>query len=115
MNIIAKSASVVSAHDLYTLCQSPDRAKLTTAKGETLALASWVVYSEPDKNGVETNLLALTTDDGRAFCTNSGTFCRDFINAVEMYKQFGEEFTKIQVVTGQSKNGREFIACKVVE
>ena len=40
MNIIAKSASVTSAHDLYALTQAPDREKLTTVKGATLTLAS---------------------------------------------------------------------------
>lgn len=115
MNIIAKSASVASAHDLYALTQAPDREKLTTVKGATLALASWVLYTDVNSKGDEVTLLAMTTDDGHAYCTNSATFCKDFGNAVEMYKQFGEEFTKIQVVTGTSKNGREYIACKVVE
>ena len=114
MNIIAKSASVTSAHDLYALTQAPDREKLTAVKGATLTLKSWVLYTDVNK-GDEVTLLAMTTDDGKAYCTNSSTFCKDFGNAVEMYKQFGEEFTKIQVVTGTSKNGREYIACKVVE
>lgn len=114
MNIIAKSASVTSAHDLYALTQAPDREKLTTVKGDTLTLKSWVLYTDVNK-GDEVTLMAMTTDDGKAYCTNSATFCKDFGNAVEMYKQFGEEFTKIQVVTGTSKNGREYIACKVVE
>ena len=115
MNIIAKSASVTSAHDVYVLTQAPDREKLTTAKGATLTLESWVMYTDVNAKGEEQQLLALTTDDGKAYCTNSATFCKDFGNAVEMYKQFGEEFIKIQVVTGTSKNGREYIACKVVE
>lgn len=115
MNIIAKSASVTSAHDLYALTQAPDREKLTTVKGDTLTLASWVLYTDGNNKGDEVTLMAMTTVDGKAYCTNSATFCKDFGNAVEMYKQFGEEFTKIQVVTGTSKNGREYIACKVVE
>ena len=115
MNIIAKSASVTSAHDLYALTQAPDREKLTTAKGSTLVLESWVLYTDVNSKGDEVTLLALTTDDGKAYCTNSSTFVKDFNNAVDMYAQFGEEFTKVQVVTGTSKNGREYIACKVVE
>lgn len=115
MNIIAKSASVTSAHDLYVLMQAPDREKLTAAKGAILTLESWVLYTDVSSKGDEVTLLAMTTDDGKAYCTNSSTFCKDFNNAVDMYKQFGEEFTKIQVVTGTSKNGREYIACKVVE
>ena len=115
MNIIAKSASVASAHDLYALTQDPDREKLTAVKGAILTLESWVIYTDVSSKGDEVTLLALTTDDGKTYCTNSVTFCNDFGHAVEMYKQFGEEFTKIQVVTGTSKNDREYIACKVVE
>lgn len=115
MNIIAKSASVASAHDLYALTQAPDREKLTNVKGMTLTLESWVLYTDVNNKGDEVTLMAMTTDDGHAYCTNSATFCKDFGNAVDMYKQFGEEFTRIQVITGTSKNGREYIACKVVE
>lgn len=115
MNIIAKSASVTTAHDLYVLTQSPDREKLTAVKGDTLTLASWVLYTDVNSKGEEVTLLAMITDGGKAYCTNSATFCKYFGNAVEMYKQFGEEFTVVQVVTGTSKNGREYIACKVVE
>ena len=115
MNIIAKSSTVVSAHDLYNLIQAPGREKLTAAKGAILTLASWVYFTDIDSKGDEVALMSMTTDDGKTYTTNSSTFCRDFGNAVEMYKEFGEEFTKIQVVTGTSKNGREYITCKVIE
>lgn len=115
MNIIAKSASVTTAYDLYALTQAPDREKLTTVKGAVLTLTSWVLYTDVNSKGDEVTLMAMTTDDGKAYCTNSATFCKDFGNAVDMYKQFGEEFTKIQVITGTSKNGREYIGCKVVK
>lgn len=115
MKIIVKSNSVVSAHDLYNLTQAPDREKLSTVKGATLTLESWVLYTDVNSKGDEVTLMAMTTNDGHAYCTNSSTFCKDFGNAVDMYKQLGEEFTKIQVVAGTSKNGREYIACKVIE
>ena len=59
-------------------------------------------------------LLALTTVDGFAYCTNSATFCRSFESAVAMFAQFGEEFHKILVTTGTSKNNRDYIDCVVV-
>lgn len=115
MNIIAKSANITSSFDLYKLVQSPERKKLTEVKGDTLELDKWVLYTEPDrKTGAEMTLLSVLTKDGAAYCTNSGTFCRSFADAVEMFKQFGEEFHTIQVMTGASKNGREFIDCVVV-
>lgn len=114
MNIIAKSANVVSAFDLYKLIQSPEREKLTNIKGQTIELDKWVLYIEPDKDGKEMHLLALSTVDGNAYCTNSATFCRSFESAVATFGQFGEEFHRIQIVTGTSKNGRDYIDCVVV-
>lgn len=114
MNIISKSANVVSAFDMYKLVQSPVRKKLTDIKGQTIELDKWVLYTEPDKDGKEMFLLALSTVDGTSYCTNSATFCRSFESAVATFGQFGEEFHKIQVTTGTSKNGRDYIDCVVV-
>lgn len=115
MNIIAKSANISTPVELYKLVQSPDRKRLTDAKGAELELTSWVLYEEPDKNGNMVKLLALSTADGNAYCTNSGTFCRSFESAVEMFSQFGQEFHIIRVMVGTSKNGREYIDCVVVD
>ena len=114
MTIINKSANVASSFDLYKLVQSPERKKLTDIKGQTITLDKWVLYTEPGKDGKEMNLVALTTADGYAYCTNSATFFHSFENAVAMFAQFGEEFHEIQVVTGTSKNGRDYIDCVVV-
>lgn len=114
MNIINKSANIASSFDLYKLVQSPERKKLTNIKGQTITLDKWVLYTEPDKDGKEMKLLALTTADGSTYCTNSATFCRSFESAVAMFAQFGEEFHEIQVTTGKSKNGRDYIDCIVV-
>lgn len=114
MNIIAKSANVVSSFDMYKLVQSPERKKLTDVKGQTLDLDKWVLYTESDKEGKEMKLLALTTKDGNAYCTNSATFCRSFQSAVDMFATFGEEFHQITVTTGTSKNNRDYIDCVVV-
>lgn len=115
MNIIAKSATVTNAQALYNLTQSPDRKKLTEAKGKTLKLSSWVLYTDVDMKGNEVTLLSLIDENGHGYCTNSATFCRDFKSAVDMFAQFGEEFTTIEVSTGTSKNNREYISCKVIE
>lgn len=114
MNIINKSANVASAFALYKLVQSPERKKLTDIKGQTIELDKWVLYTETDKDGKEMSLLALSTVDGTVYCTNSVTFCRSFESAVATFGQFGEEFHSIQIVTGTSKNGRDYIDCVVV-
>ena len=60
MNIINKSANVASSFDLYKLVQSPDRKKMTDIKGQSITLNKWVLYPEPDKDGKEMKLRALT-------------------------------------------------------
>lgn len=114
MNIIAKSSNISTPVELYKLVQSPDRRRLTDAKGAELELASWVLYEKPDKNGNAVKLLALSTADGNTYCTNSGTFCQSFESAVEMFSQFRQEFHTIRVIVGTSKSGREYIDCVVV-
>lgn len=114
MNIIAKSASITNPMDMYSLTKSPDRAKLSEVAGEILELDKWVVYSEPNSKGDDVILASLITANGSAFTTNSATFIRDFTSAVDMFAEFGTEFTTIQIVEGMSKNGRSFITCKVI-
>ena len=114
MNIVAKSANISTSMDLYKLVQSPNRSKLTDIKGQIVTLDKWVLYTEPDKDGKEQHLLAITDKNGNSYCTNSATFCRSFEAAVEMFKTFGEEFHEIRVITATSKNGRDYIDCEVV-
>lgn len=114
MNVIAKSSNIATPFDLYKLVQSPDRSKLTDIKGQTIELDKWVLYSEPNKDGVEQKLLSLLDTSGKAYCTNSATFCKSFEAAVAMFAQYGDEFHQIQVSVGTSKNGREYIDCVVV-
>lgn len=115
MTIIAKSSSINSPMDMYALTKSPDRFKLSEVSGQVLELDKWLVYSEPNSKGEEVTLVSLTTKDGKAYTSNSGTFIRDFTSAVTMFAEFGAEFHTIQVMNGKSKAGREFITCKVIE
>lgn len=114
MTIIAKSESIATPMDMYNMTKSPDRSKLSEVSGQVLELDKWLVYSEPNSKGEEVTLASLTTKDGRAFTTNSGTFIRDFTSAVTMFAEYGSEFHTIQVMNGRSNAGREFITCKVI-
>lgn len=115
MNIIAKSANITNPMDMYALTKSPERSKLSEVSGQVLNLDKWLVYSEPNSKGEEVTLVSMTTNDGKAYTSNSGTFIRDFTSAVTMFAEFGAEFHTIQVMNGRSKAGREFITCKVIE
>lgn len=114
MNIIAKSTSVQTSFDLYNLTKAPNRAKMVDLKGQTVDLKSWVIYEEPNSKGEMVKILSIMTKDDAGYATNSATFIRDFESAVDMFKEFGDEFHQIQVVPGTSKNGREYISCLVI-
>lgn len=114
MNIIAKSANITTPMDMYALTRSPERSKLSDVSGAVLELDKWLVYSEPNFKGEEVTLVSLTTKDGNAYTSNSAAFIRDFTSAIAMFAEFGAEFHTIQVTGSRSKNGRNFITCKVI-
>lgn len=114
MNILAKSSSVQTSFDLYNLTKAPNRSKLVDLKGQTIELKSWALYEEANNKGEMVKILSLLTKEDKGYATNSATFIRDFESAVDMFKEFGDEFHQIQVVPGTSKNGREYISCLVI-
>ena len=56
-------------------------------------------------------MLSIMDKDGGVCATNSETFKRDFMNIEELMD--GEAYT-IEIISGQSKAGREFITCTLV-
>lgn len=111
MQIIA-SSNVSNAAEMYTLTKSPERKKLSDAKGTTLDMTSWVVYTGVDKNGDEIELMSIKTADA-VYCTNSQTFIREFMDAYTMFNDMGEQFHAIKVIEGTSKANRPYLTCAI--
>lgn len=109
MNIIKTYPEEISNKQLYNLTMSPKTQKMKDAKGTTLEVSAYCVYEDVDKNGEVRTVLAILTPEGETFATNSATFQADFDRMIDMFGPAG--ITAIEVISGHSKAGREFITC----
>ena len=111
MNILKKSGALSMA-EMYRLTKSPDIAKLSTVKGETLDIAKFIVHEDVTTTGEIVTVAAFETEQGEAFATNSKTFTRDFLDIITMCEESGAPMPKqIRVLPKVGKTGREYIQC----
>lgn len=110
MEIIKMSKNVEGA-DLYFLTTSPEIDKMTTVKGQTLALDKWALFADADrKTGEMRRILSIKSGD-KMYATSSATFIESFETMIACFEKMGMEVHHIKVTTGTSKGGREFINC----
>ena len=110
MQIIKTIPEQLTNRQLYDLTMSPKTQKMSDAKGSRLEIAAVCIYEDADKKtGELRKVLALLTPDGEIFATNSATFQDDFSTMCEMFGDTG--VTAVEVISGTSKAGREFITC----
>jgi hypothetical protein len=111
MNIIEKSGALTMA-EMYKLTKSPDIAKLSQIKGQTIDIAKFIVHEDTTQDGKPVTIAAFETEQGEAYATNSGTFTRDFLDIITMCKEAGEPMPKqIKVLPKVGKSGREYLQC----
>lgn len=115
MEIIKKSEGLTSA-DLYALTKGSDVRKMADAKGETLDVLKFVLYSDEDVNGEPMTVLALETVSGAKYATNSKTFVRNFSDILAIFEAGGEEIPHLfKVGSGRSKSNREYLTCDIAK
>lgn len=111
MNIVAKSGDF-TAKELYRMTKDAKIQKMRDAANSTLRVEAWVHYTDQDDKGKEHDVVSIKDrDTGIVYATNSPTFCRTFIEMLEILSSAGEELDEIEIITGTSKGGREFITC----
>lgn len=111
---VIKDSGSISPEELYFMTKSPNVQKMTTQKGKQIAVSKWAVYEEVDDNNIPMQILSVLTPDGEMFATNSPTFIKDFCEMVEFFNGYGMEVHTVEVISGRSKNDREFITCTYV-
>ncbi|MCM1439807.1 MAG: hypothetical protein NC131_11500 [Roseburia sp.] len=112
MKIVRVYPEDLSKADIYKHTLSPSIEKLSEHKDEIIRPTSFVIFEDADKKD-ETKintLLSLKCDDGVVYATNSETFRNMFLDIFEIMG----ELTEIKVVSGTSKNNREFITADLV-
>lgn len=110
MKIIAKSGDLTSK-ELYDLTLAPSVQKMKDVVGQVIEVKAWVVYEDVNSKDETQEILSIVSPDGEIFATNSPTFKKDFSTMISFFNSFGEEVKGINVISGTSKAGREFITC----
>ena len=110
MNIVTIYPETPSKKVTYALTMSPKMRNMKELKGSTLEVSAWCKYEDVDaKTGELRPILSIMSTEGEVFGTNSATFIDDFEKMAQLFGPGGVD--AIEVVSGTSKAGREFITC----
>ena len=108
---IKKTSKELSAVERYFLTQNPTVQKMKDAVSQEIELNNWCIYEDVNSKDEPQTILSISTPENEVFATNSPTFIEDFTKMQEMFADCGEKVSRIKVVSGTSKAGREFITC----
>lgn len=116
MTIIKSFPENLTMKQAYSLTHNPDSRPMKTLEGATFTIEAYALYEDVDAKGDEKEVLAVLTSDGDTFSTISATFKRDFDAIVDMTNQYGADLAgiDIEVIGGESKQGRHYIGCKMI-
>lgn len=96
---------------IYKMVKSAEVQKMIDAAGSELAVVAYVIYDDVDaKTGEVKEVVTIMTADGELFGTISQTFIREFKDIIDA---FDGDVGNIKVITGTSKNNREYVTCSI--
>ena len=110
MNIV-KTNKELTKKDLYQMTLSPAIKRMRECVGNTIPVVNYCIYTDAKNDGTEMTILSIMDADGVCYATNSPTFHRDFERISDIMENDAFE---IEVISGTSKAGREFITCALV-
>jgi hypothetical protein len=108
---IIKTSKDLTAKDKYFLTMAPSVQKMKDQISQRIEISKWCVYEDTNSKGEEQTILSIATPENEIFATNSKTFMDDFERMIDVFAEDGIEVTAIEVISGTSKAGREFITC----
>lgn len=108
MEIIASNKELTK-EEIYFLTKAQDVCKMTEAVDSTVDLKAWCIYKDTDAEGKEVELFAMRTEEDESYATNSPTFISAFRDILDVFDP--EEITKLKIMSGTSKNNRQYITC----
>lgn len=111
MNIIRQSKENMKATEIYKLSKDPKIQKMSENIGRTVNVDSWIIYSELNAKGEEVVVLSIKDQDGTVLATNSKVFREQFEDIAEIC---GGDVDMIEIISGLSKNNREYVTCSYV-
>lgn len=115
MKIIKSFPENLTMKQAYSLTLTPDSRAMKTLEGATFNIEAYALYEDVNAKGDEQEVLAVLTSEGDTFSTISDTFKRDFEAILDMVKDYNADIATIdiEVIGGESKNGRHYIGCKM--
>lgn len=109
-NVIRKYPETMSPKELYLMLKNPDSVKMSDAKGQTLHPEAYVLFDDVNQGTGEVVHIVSIRSNGKVYATNSASFIREFDMIAEA---FGDDMPDIEVTTGKSSKGRQYISCAV--
>lgn len=109
-NVIRKFPETMTPKELYLMLKNPDSVKMSDAKGQTLHPEAYVLFDDVNQGTGEVVHIVSIRSNGKVYATNSASFIREFDMIAEA---FGDEIPDIEVTTGKSSKGRQYISCAV--
>ena len=106
---ILKSNKDLTKEEIYFLTKAQDVMKMTVAVDSTVELKAWCIYTDKDAEGKDVELFAMRTEEDESYATNSPTFIAAFRDILDVFDP--EEITKLKIMSGTSKNNRQYITC----
>ena len=111
MKIITATPNLTPV-DVYKLTMNPNATKMKDVAGQRIEIGAYALYEDVDKKtGELQNILAIKTPEGEVFATNSPTFIDEFRKMLEFFAGYEMTVDAVEVITGTSKGGREYISC----
>ena len=112
---ILYSTPELTMKERYDLTRNPNTENMRDHVGETLAVDQYMVREEARGDTGELVQIVSIKSGDKFIATNSIVFCKEFTSILEMCSASGENVNHIEVTTGHSKKGREFITCVYID
>ena len=109
---ILKKSKELTTEEMYYLTMSPDTQKMSDNIGQVVDIEAWIIYQDINKDGEMQKILSILTPEGETLATNSSTFMGDFERLMDLFSQNNETVKRVEIISGTSKAGRQFVTVK---
>ena len=109
---ILKKSKELTTEEMYYLTMSPETQKMSDNIGQVVDIEAWIIYQDVNKDGEMQKILSILTPEGETLATNSATFMGDFERLMDLFSQNNESVKRVEIISGTSKAGRQFVTVK---
>ena len=109
---ILKKSKELTTEEMYYLTMSPETQKMSDNIGQVVDIEAWIIYQDVNKDGDMQKILSILTPEGETLATNSATFMGDFERLMDLFSQNNETVKRVEIISGTSKAGRQFVTVK---